>query len=229
MSATMSHSPRSTTESSSLRDLLAQVRLVVLHPAQREAGADHAPPPDVLGRVHVDHRRHRALGPRALARAERPPLPAQPPDVVVGRGAPDADRVVPVHRRLGPHPRRQLLEPRAVEVGRQELDLGPGRVVGVRVPARSNVTTNRSGSSARRSDIRSTYCHADDHLDGERRRPAGRDARTGDRRRHGDRARLRPPARRRRGDGHDLRAAARRARRRRRRRSAARPAPSPPT
>ena len=43
------------------RDPLAQVRLVVLHPAQREPDADHPPPPGVLGRVHVDHRRHRAL------------------------------------------------------------------------------------------------------------------------------------------------------------------------
>ena len=99
-----------------LGDLGAEVRLVVLDATAGESGADQAASPCVLGCVEVDHRRHRALGPGALARAEGTPVAADSGDVGMRCEAPDADGVVPVDGRFGPHPGGELVEV-GVEVG----------------------------------------------------------------------------------------------------------------
>ena len=102
--------------------------LVTGDPPWREARRDESTTTGVFGRVVVDHRRQRDLGARTLGRAEGLVVGLDALDVLVAGDRPEAGRVVPVDRRVRPHPGHPF-ERIGVEIERHDDDVVAGRVL----------------------------------------------------------------------------------------------------
>ena len=103
-------------------------RLAVADPLRGEAAVDELPALEVGGVVHVDHHRQGCEpGPDAAGVREDLRVAGDLLDVAVAGDAPDG--AVPVHGRVGPHPRQGVVVVAGPEVAAAEVDVVAGGVV----------------------------------------------------------------------------------------------------